>query len=206
MPTAPPDVARRLIRRADYREVPWKNGGGLTLDIWTFPEGARQEEADVGISIAPIVASGPFSVFPGIERHITLIEGDGITLVFEGAEQRLVRLTPFVFDGGDAPVSRLEDGPVRVLNVKVRAGLWRAEVRALAGTGGTTFELNADQCFALHAVTGQWRVGGAGGNSHVEDGDTFVTGGPGRLSIEMPDAAAEALAVTFTPVGIVAGV
>ncbi|MFK8250837.1 HutD/Ves family protein [Ancylobacter terrae] len=199
IPAASSALPRRLIRRADYREMPWKNGGGVTLDIWTWPEDARQDDADIGISIAPIVAPGPFSVFPGIERHITLIEGDGITLVFGTDERRLAPLAPFVFDGGDAPVSRLEGGPVRVLNVKVRAGLWRAEVRAVAGTGGAMFDLEAGQCFALHALKSRWRVSDAGDDRLVEAGDTFVTGGAGRLVINAPDAAAEALAVVFTP-------
>jgi environmental stress-induced protein Ves len=51
----------------------WKNGGGTTTQILVEPQGAARLAWRV--SVADVAASGPFSSFPGYERHIVVIEG-----------------------------------------------------------------------------------------------------------------------------------
>lgn len=112
---------RRMMRRlgpSDYVEMRWKNGGGTTTEILVEPPGAarfawRVSAADVG-------ASGPFSSFPGYERHIVVIEGEGMTLAC--GEHGRIDLEPFsprTFSGDWSVDGRLVAGPVRDLNLIV---------------------------------------------------------------------------------------
>jgi uncharacterized protein len=64
-------------RHQDYRRMPWKNGGGETAEIAVFPEGATLDDFDWRISMATVSADGPFSLFPGVDRTLSVLEGDG---------------------------------------------------------------------------------------------------------------------------------
>ena len=46
----------RVLRRADYRRMPWKNGGGWTTQLAAFPESGTNAVApfDWRVSIAEI--------------------------------------------------------------------------------------------------------------------------------------------------------
>ena len=60
---------------AQRREVPWKNGGGLTREVLASPAAAGLERFDWRISTAEVRVAGPFSAFPGIERTLCVLEG-----------------------------------------------------------------------------------------------------------------------------------
>jgi environmental stress-induced protein Ves len=95
---------------SQYKRTPWKNGGGETVDIaandaWRFGR-------------TPIVASGPFSDYTGFDRIQVLVAGKG--LVLETPDGEIDVRTPFQpvrFDGETPVTSRLEDGPVEVVNL-----------------------------------------------------------------------------------------
>lgn len=118
----------RVVRSAEQREMPWKNGGGSTRELLVHPPGAGLEDFQVRLSRASVVEDGPFSTFPGVDRWICVIEGAGMDLHGEG---EVLRLEPgeFVRFSGDARVEgRLRAGPVRDLNLMLRRP-WRAEPR-----------------------------------------------------------------------------
>jgi uncharacterized protein len=96
---------------------PWRNGGGSTRQLFTWPPG---EDWIFRISLANVDRSGPFSSFPGIDRHIAIVEGSAVSLVFEGGG-RIVTLNqaPFHFDGALAPMCLVEAGPATDLNLMV---------------------------------------------------------------------------------------
>ena len=71
----------RLFAPDEYRRMPWKNGGGSTDEIATYPRGAGLDAFDWRVSIAHVASDGPFSRFPGVERTITLLEGAGMRAV-----------------------------------------------------------------------------------------------------------------------------
>ncbi|HSI39526.1 MAG TPA: HutD family protein [Xanthobacteraceae bacterium] len=166
---------------ADYRDIAWKNGGGVTSDILLYPQGASHEDFDIRVSLAPIVAAGPFSSFPGIDRHITLLSGNGLVLVFETAEHALARLSPFYFDSVLAPVSRLNDGPVRVLNVMTRRGRWNAQVMAISASGDPLLTPPEGGHAVLYAVAGLWQVSDGDAVVRIEPGDTLLSHGDATL-------------------------
>ncbi|MDF2994369.1 MAG: ves 2 [Xanthobacteraceae bacterium] len=171
-----------LLRASDYRLTPWKNGAGVTSDVLLMPRGATHEDFDVRLSLAPIVEEGPFSSFPGIDRQITLISAGRLSLVFGREVRELERLKPFYFDSVQAPVSRLGEGPVRVLNVMTRRGRWNAQVMAISGTTDPLLSPPEGGHVVLHAIKGTWQVSDHTGAALVAPGDTLLTHEEGTLS------------------------
>lgn len=124
----------RILRAADYRVMPWKNGGGTTTEIAVSPDGAGLDDFDWRVSMARVGGSGPFSSFAGIDRTLSVLEGEGIVLDVAG--QPAARLTassaPFSFPA-DLPTSAaLIAGPITDLNVMSRRGRMQHKVKRLA--------------------------------------------------------------------------
>ena len=114
----------KLIRFADLTPKPWKNGGGTTTEIAVSPDRAGFDDFDWRLSVADVASDGPFSLFPDIDRTLTLIEGNGLVLAIEGREPVTLTLAsePLPF-AGDIPVNAtLIDGPIRDFNVMTRRG------------------------------------------------------------------------------------
>ncbi|MFI0978812.1 HutD family protein [Streptomyces sp. NPDC021093] len=114
----------RVLRAADRTAVPWKNGGGITREITGFPAGASAAAFEWRVSLAEVAADGPFSVFPDVDRILTMVEGAGMALTLNGTEPRLVetRHVPQHFPGDVPTDCRLLEGPVANLNVMYRRG------------------------------------------------------------------------------------
>jgi environmental stress-induced protein Ves len=102
------------LRPADYRVMPWKDGGGSTTELAIEPPGASLGNPFLWrVSSAQVEASGPFSRFPGRARLLTLLEGAGLILDIEGqGRQRLKHPGQVVAFSGDAAASAtLIQGP-----------------------------------------------------------------------------------------------
>ncbi|KLK89717.1 hypothetical protein AA309_29825 [Microvirga vignae] len=120
----------RVIRNEDLVRVPWKNGGGTTAEVAAFPEGSSLETFGWRVSMADVASDGPFSVFPGIDRTLIVIEGHGIELDVEGIAYPLDGASPKLsFSGDDMTMGRLLSGPIRDLNVMTRRGQFRHRTR-----------------------------------------------------------------------------
>ena len=55
--------------------MPWKNGGGETIEIMKWPQDGDLSHFDWRISMAQVALDGPFSVFPKIDRHLAVLAG-----------------------------------------------------------------------------------------------------------------------------------
>jgi environmental stress-induced protein Ves len=165
----------RIIRAADCRVMPWKNGGGTTTEIAVAPEGASLGDFDWRISMAHVGADGPFSSFPGIDRTLSVLTGNGIRLAFgDGETVALDRATaPFFFAADRAVDGVLVNGAIDDLNVMSRRGAWSHSVERL--TGGSR-EVTAERgLLVLVARHGNWQVNGtalAAGDSAVFEAPT----------------------------------
>lgn len=136
--------------------TPWKNGGGSTREIACWPPGAGLNDFGWRISIATIAASGPFSVFAGIDRHIMLLDGDGVRLQSPGsiAHQLDTPGQPFAFSG-DLPIHcTLLGGASSDFNVMARRGQWQADVQVLAQAS----DIAPAPHGLLLVLSGAWRV------------------------------------------------
>jgi environmental stress-induced protein Ves len=106
-----------LIPANEYRRVRWKNGLGWTREILRDP--AEGEAWQWRLSVAEVEKDGPFSAFPGCDRELVLLSGEGMRLKFEDGD--CVTLSPphsrhrFA---GERPVSaELIAGPTHDFNV-----------------------------------------------------------------------------------------
>jgi len=194
----------RVIAATDGQRTRWKNDGGWTTEL------ARSDEAGVAdfrwrVSIAEIESDGPFSLFPGIDRDLLLLEGNGIELDIDDAGPlKLTRRFAHVRFRGESIVGcRLLAGATRDFNVMARREVVRAEViaRPLVGPMVIFPERGAEwlvHVFAGHAVarSGDRRLAlGTGDSIHVdyrkEGGARIVIEGGGEIVLAKflsPDA------------------
>ncbi|MGY3039775.1 environmental stress-induced protein Ves [Rhodanobacter sp. TND4EL1] len=120
-----------IIRLADCPSQPWKNGLGRTREIAVHPAGAGIDDFRWRVSIAEVDSGAPFSLFPGIDRQIVLLDGEGFTMML-GASRVHALTTPFVpfaFAGEDAVTVTLNGGPTRDFNLMVRRAQASSELQ-----------------------------------------------------------------------------
>lgn len=129
----------RLIKAKSYRRMPWKNGGGETIEIAVSPAGAGIDDFDWRVSMARVEADGPFSAFPEIDRTLTILDGKGIELTLEGQAPFRIEGEPRAFPGDVAAQSRLLDGAITDLNVMTRRGRLTHRVRPISASGIVDF-------------------------------------------------------------------
>ncbi|MFL5157968.1 MAG: HutD family protein [Microvirga sp.] len=123
-------MTARVFRNEDLVRVPWKNDGGTTAEVAAFPEGSTFETFGWRISMADVASDGPFSLFPGIDRTLIVVEGAGFELDVEGIAFQLNQASPKLsFSGDDIATGRLLSGPIRDLNVMTRRGQFRHRAR-----------------------------------------------------------------------------
>ena len=142
-----------IVDATGVEPQPWRNGGGQTRELLTWPENSDWK---LRISQADIETDGPFSDFAQIWRWIAVIGGEGVVLTFSDRE-RILRYgdAPFGFDGGEAPGCRLLDGPVRDINLMARSG----SSTMLQVTGGERWEGQFAWRGLYTAVPGLWNNG-----------------------------------------------
>ena len=149
----------RVLSPSDYVSTPWKNGRGTTTEIAREPLGGGGSfDFDWRISVAPVVKDGPFSLFPGIDRTILVLNGAGMDLTI-GTEPplRLFPLQPFTFDGGTHVDGSLIAGPVRDFNVMVRRGAWKTSVTVLSEREQFKLPHRRSGLLLLYVAEGIWR-------------------------------------------------
>lgn len=114
----------RIVRAADHKRMPWKNGLGQTVEIAVFPPGATVDTFDWRISMATVAEDGPFSIFPDIDRTLSILEGAGLELSVEGRAPIMLtqNSAPYPFPADAHTRATLADGTITDLNVMTRRG------------------------------------------------------------------------------------
>lgn len=140
--------------------MPWKNGQGTTHEIWV----ERDAQDTAGsfrsrLSIATVQVASPFSRFPGCDRTILLLDGEGMCLDSgPGRQHRLEQPhEPYAFSGDWDTDCTLIGGPCRDFNVMVDRRRARAEVRVISLPAGTSQGLTPqpdDTLWALFTLSG----------------------------------------------------
>lgn len=99
------------LEKSDYIETLWKNGGGTTRQIEIWPTGSTLAENNFSyrLSSATVETSGPFSRFPGMQRHLIIWKGQGIKL---NQTNVLLPYSPYSFSGEDTINCELINGGV----------------------------------------------------------------------------------------------
>ncbi|MGF0537857.1 HutD/Ves family protein [Agrobacterium sp. ES01] len=132
----------RILRATDHTAMPWKNGGGVTREVASAPALNESSPFVWRLSLATIRQSGPFSLFPGIDRTIAALRGDPVRLTIDGKEVAQLHALgePFAFSG-DAKVSAFTDGAETIdLNIMTLRGHAHHDMARLGWAGETTIE------------------------------------------------------------------
>jgi uncharacterized protein len=108
-------LTTQIIPSFSYKQMAWKNGGGLTQEVCRYPK--EQDPFHWRISMATINQDGEFSLFNGYQRIITILKGEGIRLQQAQAEKIIHHRDVFSFPGDEAIHCQLVNGPVIDLNL-----------------------------------------------------------------------------------------
>ncbi|MFH8989358.1 HutD family protein [Streptomyces sp. NPDC017940] len=172
--------------------MPWRNGGGLTREVASglvhVPASGEElaDGFDWRVSVADVDADGPFSPFAGVDRVITLVEGEGMLLTVDGAPHQVGPLRPFAFSGDAVTDCRLVAGAVRNVNVMTRRGRAWADVRIVTVDTAETVEpaCAPGETLLAVAVTEGISVGGPDGpGTALGRLDCVRHEGPGALTL-----------------------
>ena len=177
-------MALTHLKAADHRVMPWKNGLGSTTEIAVFPPGASVEDFGWRVSAADVAADGPFSAFPGIDRTLSILDGDGLTLFVGNAEGRVLRqdTAPFAFPA-DVPTSAdLVDGPIADLNVMTRRGVWQHAVERVIVEAFTEIEASA-AITLIYSRGAAVRLSGPRGEALMQAGDAVFLEGTDHWTV-----------------------
>lgn len=138
---------------ADLPVEPWRNGGGQTRLI----AAAEMVDGDWNwrVSLADIRSSGPFSVFPGIDRQALLAEGEQLTLRGSETALQFRRVGDgHGFEGERELSAELAAGPVRLFNVMTRHG--QATAGVSVHQGNTELSLADGGALVLLVASGEF--------------------------------------------------
>lgn len=163
----------RVIAANEYRRERWKNGTGWTREIARTPETG---DWDWRLSIAEIEQDGPFSVFPGIDRELVLIRGNGLRLRFSDGEVH--ELQPpharLRFAGEREVRGELLEGPTHDFNLMWRRDAVAAELLHRPLVGPMLFFTEPGVTWAIHLLAGQAQFDQASQLPPLWAGDTAL--------------------------------
>ena len=166
----------KILRQADYRTMPWKNGGGETTEIVVSPPAASLDDFDWRISMARVKGDGPFSIFTGIDRTLSILNGQGMNLSIDGAAHTLTQdSAPLPFPADVPTTATLVDGAITDLNVMSRRGVVRHNVERVALTGTKTIATRGED-LVVFCDQGVISISGPGREqqARLETRDTLI--------------------------------
>ena len=188
----------RVIPANEYRRIRWRNGQGWTREI--HAEGTA-EDWSWRLSIAEIEHDAAFSLFPGVDRELMLLSGDGLRLRFDDGE--CVELSPphdrHRFAGERALTGELVDGTTHDFNLMWRRERFEAELWRRPMVGAMVVFAEPHSTWIVHQLAGGARFADDSGLPALAMGDTAILqAGDTRLR-HVLDGAGEALLIRLMP-------
>ena len=188
-----------IIRYAELKAHPWRNGGGVTREVarhprtpsmqtgpQTAPQDTGQDNAwDWRVSIAEVSKAGPFSAYAGMDRVLTVVDGDLLLLSVDGAEHPLEKYRPFRFSGDADSAGALPTGDIRDLNVITRNGAFKGYTSIIELSKKRAHPVFAGQLGILLQGQGTVSPGTAGS---LPTGPAAVAPAPERVELNRYDA------------------
>lgn len=173
----------------EYRRMRWKNELGWTREIHrdtasspvhapALPDAdaATSDDYDWRASIAEIDRDCPFSAFPGHDRILVLLSGNGMRLDFH--DGRSVALNPphdrIAFRGEDALDCVLSDGPTRDFNLIWKRDRVRAELMHRPLVGPMLFFAESGVQWLVHLISGRAQVKDRPDLAALDAGDSLL--------------------------------
>lgn len=167
----------------------WRNGGGVTRELWSQPGLAASTGPGPGflwrLSLADVTADGPFSRLPGVDRVSLAVAGPALHLRIGDARVGLRAGEPVRYDGGAPVVAERETAPGRptqVLNLMTARGRCAGDLCVEALEGRADWPAGARAVVLVHGslrVAGRPvpRLGAAVRVDHTTTGATLEANG-----------------------------
>jgi environmental stress-induced protein Ves len=190
-----------ILRAAGYRRERWRNGAGWTRQVHAQPSSVPGVDWDWRLSIAEIEEDAPFSAFPGVDRELVLLHGNGLRLRFEDGELREL-LPPhdrLRFAGERALVGELIDGATEDFNLMWRRDAIDAQLWHRPLVGSMVVFAEPRETWALHLLAGQARFAGDSGLDALAAGDTALLPGGDARCRYLLDGGGELLVMRLSP-------
>ena len=190
-----PLPASRVIPANEYRRERWSNGLGWTREIARSPGNG---DWTWRLSIAEIEQEAAFSWFPGAERVLVLLEGNGLRLRFSRSDVTLLEPPhgSLRFDGARAVAGEPVDGRAVVFNLIWRRNAVAAELWHRPLVGAMVIFAEAGETWALHLIAGEARFDDGSGLPALAAGDTaLLVARNGSRMRHVVDGSGEALLV-----------
>jgi len=164
-------AATRVIPSFEYRRERWRNGLGWTREILRVPDSADWQ---LRLSIAEIEQDAAFSAFPGVERELVLLRGEGVRLRFDdGTVHTLLPPHGRLRFAGEADVhGELVDGVTHDFNLMWRRDQLDAELLHRPLVGSMFFFTEPGTAWAIHLLAGQAEFEGEPDLPPLQQGDT----------------------------------
>lgn len=191
------DLPDRIIPSHEYRRERWRNHLGWTREIL---RAGPADDWNLRLSIAEIEQDADFSAFPGIDRELVLLHGNGVRLRFE--DGRCAELLPphqrLRFAGEDRLRGELIDGPTQDFNLMWRRGVIAADLLHRPLVGSMLFFTEPALAWAIHLLSGQAEFEADSALGAMVAGDTVWLGGGSRRRHAL-QGAGELLAIRIVP-------
>jgi environmental stress-induced protein Ves len=152
-------TSSRIIPSSQYQRVRWKNNLGWTREIARGQVTVQptSDDWDWRLSIAEIEQDAAFSSFPGIDRELVLLRGNGLRLCFDDGETCEL-FEPFSgcrFAGERTLTGELIDGPTQDFNLMWRRDAIRAKLLHRPLVGAMVFFAEPGATWAIYLLAGQ---------------------------------------------------
>lgn len=196
----------RVIPANEYRRERWRNGLGWTREIHAAVDQAAVDQGggdpwEWRLSIAEIERDAPFSSFPGVDRELVLLAGNGLRLRFDEGES--VLLEPphgrLRFAGERAVTGELVDGPTQDFNLMWRRDAIDAQLWHRPLVGPMVIFAEPGTTWAVHLLAGQARFADDSGLPGLNAGDTALLSAGGQRLRHVLDGGGEVLLVRLQP-------
>lgn len=190
----------RVIPSYEYRRTRWRNGTGWTREIHAEAP-ADGSDWEWRLSIAEITADGPFSAFPGVDRELVLLAGEGVRLRFDDGTVADV-LPPYGrhrFAGELAIHGELVDGPTHDFNLMWRRDRYDAELWRRPLVGAMVVFAEPRSTWIVHQLAGHARFADGSALPDLATGDTAILQAGDERLRHVLDGAGEALLIRLTP-------
>ena len=154
----------KIITSDKFQTALWKNGGGVTHQI---KQNQSENTYSWRFSLAEVGENGPFSRFPERARVLTVVKGQGMTLISPSDRLQAKPYCPVYFDG-DIPVNgKLLNGPVLNYNLVFNPKLIRPEFSIIRDVSEMVVSVPPEGRICLFAATGD--VAANGQTLHTHD-------------------------------------
>lgn len=166
----------RVIPANAYRRERWRNGLGWTRQIHAEAGSGDGVGWDWRLSIAEIEQDAAFSAFPGVDRELVLLGGNGLHLRFDDGETALIepphgRLR---FAGERGVTGGLVDGPTTDFNLMWRRDAVDAQLLHRPLVGPMVLFAEPGITWALHLMAGDAAFDTASDLPPLRTGDTAL--------------------------------